>query len=339
MSFSRTHSQLPSKMNAICATRYGAPENVLQYKQLPLPQLKPDNVLVKISAAGVHAGDWRLVRASPFIIRFMYGFFKPGSGIPGCDMCGVVQAVGDNVSSVKVGETVFGDVSDSGFGAFAEYVSVPSDAVVVKPDNVSVEDAAVSGVSALAALHAVKKCDVTGKKVLVNGASGGVGTFCVQMAKHFGASETWAVCNGAKAAVLTSLGATHVIDYTKDDVVECGQEFDVVIDNACYDSPSMYESIISKGGKLVVVGGTLARFVEAGLGSGRMKKSKNIDVQVLQSGPNQEDLKEIAQLLSTGAVKPYIDREFSLKDAVEALKYVEDRKVTGKVLLKMSASD
>lgn len=339
MSFSCTVCQLPSNMNAIYATRYGAPEHVLHYKQLPLPQLKPDNVLVKVSAAGVHAGDWRLVRASPFIIRFMYGLFKPGFGIPGCDMCGIVHAVGDNVKDVKVGDTVFGDVSDCGFGAFAEYVSVPSTAVVHKPENVSVEDAAVSGVSALAALHAVRACNVAGKKVLINGASGGVGTFCVQMANYYGASETWAVCDGEKAAVLKSIGATHVIDYTKQKVTECGEEFDAVIDNACYDSPSVYGKIISKGGELVVVGGTLARFAEAALGSGRMKKTKDIDVQVLQSAPNQKDLKEIAQLLSNGAVKPYIDGEFKLEDAVEALKYVEDRKVTGKVLLKTSAAD
>lgn len=326
-----------TQMKAIYAEDYGPPGKVLTLKHLPIPQIHlPDHVLIKVRAASVHAGDWRLIRAAPFIIRFMYGgICKPSIHIPGCDVCGVVEQVGSGVSDVKEGDQVFGDVSEVGFGAFAEYIVVPRHAVVHKPEGVSVKHAAVSGVSALAALQAVKKGQVQGKRVLINGASGGVGTFAVQFAKHYGAKEVTAVCRGSKGDVLRSLGASSIIDYTEEDVYDVKRTFDVVIDIACFDSPRRFTKMVSSGGQVIVVGGSFPRFLEAMLISAWVSRTQNVQIEVLESKPNQDDLKEIASLLCSGDVVPHIDQEFKLEDVPEALGLVESRKVTGKVLINM----
>ena len=247
-------------MKAIVYTKYGPPD-VLHLEEVEKPIPKDNEILIKVHAASVNAYDWRHLRADPFFIRLMgVGLLRPKHKILGADIAGRVEAVGRNVTQFRPGDDVFGEGS---YGGFAEFVCVDEKRVVLKPADLTFEEAAAVPMAALTALQGLRdKGQIqAGQKVLINGASGGVGTFAVQIAKSFG-TEVTGVCSTAKMDLVRSIGADHVIDYTQEDVTNNGQQYDLIFDNAAYRSISKYRRILSPGGRYVLAGGSMARLFQ-----------------------------------------------------------------------------
>src|SRR3989440_8542698 len=242
-------------MRAIVYHTYGSPD-VLKLEEVQKPVPQDDEVLVKVHATSVNAGDWHLLRAKPFLMRLMgYGLLKPKHTILGSDIAGRVEAVGRNVTQFQSGDEVFGNTAKYGFGGFAEYVSVPEEALVLKPTTLSFEEAAAVPQAALTALQGLRdKGQIQkGQKVLIDGASGGVGTFAVQIAKAFGAEAT-AVCSTRNVDIARSIGADHVIDYTQEDFTQRGHRYDLIMGANAHHSIFDYRRALSRGGVYVVVG-------------------------------------------------------------------------------------
>ena len=319
-------------MQAIVYHTYGSPD-VLKLEEVQKPVPQDDEVLVKVVAASAAAGDWHLLRADPFLVRFMSGLLKPKYKILGADVAGRVEAVGRNVTQFQPGDAVFGDLSRCGFGAFAEYVVASEDAFALKPTNLTFEQAATVPVSAVTALQGLRAGKIQpGQKVLINGASGGVGTFAVQIAKAFGAEVT-AVCSTSKMELMRSIGADHVIDYTKEDFTQNGQRYDLILAANGYQPLAAYQRALSPQGIYVMTGGTTAQMFEAMLlGAWRSKKGGQKMGNILAS-PNQKDLLFMKELLEAGKVTPVIDRRFPLRDVADAIRYLEAGHAQGKVVI------
>jgi NADPH:quinone reductase-like Zn-dependent oxidoreductase len=320
-------------MKAIVSQKYGSPD-VLQLQQVEKPTPKDNEVLIKVYAAAANAGDWHLLRGEPFMVRLMFGLLKPKIKILGTDVAGKVEAVGSNVTQFQPGDEVFGDLSESGYGAFAEYVAVPEDAVALKPSRMTFEEVAAVPSAALTALQGLRDQGQIqpGKKVLVNGASGGVGTFAVQIAKSFGAEVT-GVCSTRNVDMVRSIGADHVIDYTQEDFTQNGHRYDLIIDAAAYRSISDYKRVLSPEGVYVMVGGSTAQFFQAMfLGPWTsMTGSKKLGTFI--KNPNKEDLVFLKELLEAGKAAPVIDRRYPLSEAPEAIRYLEEGHARGKVVI------
>src|SRR5512133_551950 len=244
------------RMKAIVYTKYGSPD-VLELKEVEKPIVKDNDVLVKVYAASVNAADWHLLRADPFLVRLMTGLFKPKYPVLGADIAGRVEAIGSGVTQFKPGDEVFGDISACGWGAFAEYASASENALVLKPTNLSFEEAATVPLAAITALNGLRdKGNIQpGQKVLINGASGGVGTFAVQIAKSYGAEVT-GVTSTRNLDMVRSIGADHVIDYTKEDFTQNGQRYDLIFDAVGNRSVSDYQRALSPNGICSVAGFT-----------------------------------------------------------------------------------
>ncbi len=242
-------------MKAMVITKYGPPD-VLELQEVAKPAPKDDEVLIKVRAASVNAGDWHLMRADPFLVRLMYGLSKPNIKILGSDVAGQVEAVGQNVTQFSLGDEVFGDLSESGLGAFAEYVCAPEHALALKPATLTFEEAAATPLAAVTALQGLRDHGHirAGHKVLINGASGGVGTFAVQLAKHFG-TEVTGVCSTKKAEMVRSLGADHVIDYIKEDFTQKGERYDLILGIGGYHALTEYKRALHPEGRYVMTGG------------------------------------------------------------------------------------
>jgi NADPH:quinone reductase-like Zn-dependent oxidoreductase len=321
-------------MKAIVQTEYGSAD-VLRLEDVEKPVVPDNGVLVRVHAASVHAGDWHLMRGTPFLIRFIFGgLLKPKIKILGTDAAGRVEAVGKDTMQFKPGDEVFGDLSECGFGAFAEYVCVPETALALKPANLTFEEAATVPGSALAALQGLR--DVgriqSGQKVLINGASGGVGSFAMQIAKALGAEVT-GICSTQKIDMVRSLGADHVIDYTQDDVIQKGQRYDLILDAAAYRSVFDYPPALNPKGTYVLVGGSTARlFLVMFFGSWISKISRR-NVKFLVTKPNQADLVILRDLIEAGKIAPFIDRRYSLSEVPAAIRSLEQRQVRGKVAI------
>ena len=235
-------------MKAIVYTKYGSPD-VLQLKEVEKPAPKENEVLVKVQAASVNAADWHLLTADIFLVRLNAGLLKPKNTILGCDIAGRVEAVGRDVTQFKPGDKVFGDVFGHNYGGFAEYVTAPESDLALKPANLSFEEAAAVPLAAKTALQGLRDLGQiqAGQKVLINGASGGVGTFAVQIAKSFGAEVT-AVCSTRNLDMAHTLGADHVIDYTKEDFTQNGQRYDLILAANGYHPISDYKRALSPKG-------------------------------------------------------------------------------------------
>ena len=325
-------------MKAIVQSEYGSAD-VLRLEELEKPTVAENEVLVRGHGAGVHAGDWHLMRATPFLIRLIFGgILKPKMKTIGTDVAGRVEAVGKNVQQFQPGDEVFGDLSECGFGAFSEYISVPETALVYKPTNLSFEEAATVPVSGLAALQALRDYgDIqSGQKVLINGASGGVGSFAVQLAKGFGAEVT-AVCSTSKVEMVKSLGADHVVDYTQSDPTKPTEPYDLVVDAAAYRPFSDFLDAVTTGGTYVMVGGATSEFFRSMfLGSfvDRFKaKASRRRVKCLASKPNQDDLTVLKDWIEAGKLKPFVDRAYPLEEVPQAIRHLEERQVKGKVAI------
>jgi NADPH:quinone reductase-like Zn-dependent oxidoreductase len=321
-------------MKAIVQTEYGSPD-VLSLAEIDTPAVTDKGVLVRVHGASVNAADWHLMRGSPFIARLAFGLRKPKFQTLGMDVAGRVEAVGKNVTQFQVGDEVFGDLSECGFGAFAEYVCAREDALVIKPKNMTFEQAAAVPGSALTALYGLCKCGQiqSGQRVLINGASGGVGSFAVQIAKAFGAEVT-AVCSSQKVEMMRSIGADHIIDYTKTDVTKTGKQYDLILDAAAFRSIFDYLPILTQTGTYVLVGGSTTRLFQVMLFLGPLiSLMSRRRVKCFTVSPNQADLMVLRDLIEAGKIVPFIDRSYPLSDVPIAIRYVEERHVQGKVVI------
>jgi NADPH:quinone reductase-like Zn-dependent oxidoreductase len=325
-------------MKAIVYTEYGPPD-VLQLKEVAEPVPEDDEVLVQVHAASVNAIDRRSLRGAPFFYRFEIGLLKPKHTILGADIAGRVQAVGCSVAQFQPGDDVFGEISESGFGGFAEFVSVPEGALVLKPASITFEDAAAAPVAAITALQGLRDHGQIrpGQKVLINGASGGVGTFAVQIAKSFG-TEVTGVCSTSKLETTLSIGADHVIDYTREDFTQSGQHYDLIFDVVANRPASDLKRALSPNGIAVVAGFTTVShmvFQVMFLGSW-MSRTGSRKIGTMGSAvPKQEDLLFLRELLEAGKIVPVIDRRYPLSETAEAIRYLEEGHVRGKLIITM----
>lgn len=322
-------------MKAIVYERYGSPD-VLELKEVEKPAPRDNEVLIKVLAASLNAADWGLLRADPFFVRLYSGFLKPKYKILGADVAGRVEAIGINAKQFQPGDAVFGDLSVCGWGGFAEYVCVRDNSLALKPANISFGEAAAVPLAAVTALQGLRdKGQIQpGQKVLINGASGGVGTFAVQIAKSFEAEVT-AVCSTGNLDMSRSIGADKVIDYTKEDFTKNGQHYDLILAVNGYHPISDYKCALSPGGIYVMIGGSMAQIFQALLLGSWISILGSKKLRSLIAKPNQKDLVFMKGLLETGKIKPIIDRSYMLMDVPEALRYLKEGHARGKVVITM----
>src|SRR6266540_3663431 len=314
-------------MQAIVYTTYGSPD-VLQLNDVEKPMSKDNEVLVKVHAASANPADWHLMRAEPFLARLENGLLKPKNTKLGADVAGRIEAVGRNVTQFHVGDDVFGGMTLNELGSFAEYVCVPEELLALKPAKMTFEQAAAVPLAAFTALQGLRnKGQIQpGQKVLINGTSGGVGTFAVQIAKSFGAEVT-GVCSTRNVDMVRSVGADHVIDYTQADFTRSEHRYDLMLDIGGGRSWSDCKRVLSPNARVVLVGGpkpnrltgvSLSHLVRTRLASlGRGRK-----VVLFLAKLNKEDLGVLRELLVAGNVTPVIDRRYELSEVPDALRYL-----------------
>lgn len=314
-------------MKAIVQNAYGAPD-VLELKDIDRPAVEDDGVLVRVHAAGLHAGDYFTLKGVPYAARFFAGWPKPKDYVPGFAVAGRIDAAGKNVTRFEPGDEVFGECR----GACAEVAYVPEGTLAPKPANLTFEQAAAVPTSALAALHGLRDAGKVqpGQRVLINGASGGVGTFAVQIAKSFGAEVT-GVCSTRNVDLVRSIGADHVIDYTKEDFTQSGQRYDLILDNVGNRSFSDCRRALTPEGTLLPNTG------HAGMGFILMAYARSVFVRQqgrpFFSAANAEDLLVLKDLIEAGKVTPVIDRTYRLDETPEALGYIGEGHARGKVVV------
>ncbi|MEO0996111.1 MAG: NAD(P)-dependent alcohol dehydrogenase [Pseudomonadota bacterium] len=321
-------------MKAVTYRCYGSPD-VLQYGDVAMPAIADDQLLVRVHAAGVNPLDWHYMRGTPYIMRAESGFGKPSDPRLGVDFAGTVEAVGKNVTRFKPGDSVFGGAA----GAFAEYVRVrESGAVALMPENVSFDEAGTVAIAALTALQGLRDKGglEAGQRVLINGASGGVGTFAVQIAKAMGAEVT-GVCSTRNVEMVRALGADHVIDYKKQNFTETGKTYDLILDNVGSQSLGDTRRALEADGTLVLVGSTssgnwlgpLMRPLQAYVTSPFVSENLIMLLAVL----NREDLETLAAMMRSDEVTPVIDRRYALSDVADAIRYSETGRARGKIVI------
>ena len=318
-------------MKAIVYEKYGPPE-VLQLKEVEKPAPMENEVLVKVHAASVNYIDWQILRGESFFLRLTTGgLLKPKHKILGDDIAGRVEAVGINVKQFQPGDEVFGI---SNFDAFAEYVCVPENALALKPASMTFEEAAAVPEAAIPALQGLRDHGQIqpGQKVLINGASGGVGTFAVQIAKSFGAEVT-GVCSTRKLDMVRSIGADHVVDYTREDFTKSGQRYDLILANAGEHSIFEYKRALNPEGIYVCTGGSLAQYFQATLLGPLISMMGSKKLGSMLGKPNQKDYDFLIELIEAGKVVPVIDRRYPLSEVPEALRYYGGGHVQGKVVI------
>jgi NADPH:quinone reductase-like Zn-dependent oxidoreductase len=321
-------------MKAIVRTQYGPPD-VLQFTEVAKPTPKDNEVLIKLYAASVNPLDRYSMRGAP-LIRLIPGLRKPKDPRLGVDVAGRVEAVGRNVTQFKPGDQVFGVCR----GAFAEYACAMEEKLALKPANSSFEDAAAVPIAALTALQGLRDKGriQPGHKVLVDGASGGVGTFAVQIAKSFGAEVT-AVCSTRNLDTARSIGADHVIDYTREDFTQSGQRYDLILGANAHHSIFDYRRALSPDGIYVAVGGGLPEIFQAMLLAPLLSRIGGEKARFFIANINQKDLVFLKDLLEAGKVVPVIDRRYPLSGAAEALRYLEEGHAQGKIVLTVEHSN
>lgn len=320
-------------MKAIVYCDFGPP-NVLKLKDVEKPVPDQNELLVKVRAAAVNPLDWHHMRGTPYLARLDFGLRKPKVIRLGVDFAGTVEAVGKNVTRFKPGDEVFGGRT----GAFAQYVSVREDrAVALKPPSVTFEQVASVPIAAITALQALRdEGDVQrGQKVLINGASGGVGTFAVQIAKASGAEVT-GVCSTRNVGMVRSIGADQVIDYTRDDFTKGSQRYDVIVDLVGNHSLFDLRHVLNPTGKYIMLGGSAGRWIDPVprlLGAAILSRFVSQKIGVMLAKLRQEDLASLADLMQAGRVRPVIDRRYKLSELPAAIGYLEQGHARGKVVI------
>lgn len=326
-------------MKAIVQDRYGSPD-VLELRDIDVPEPGPDEVLIRVRGAGIDPGVWHLMAGLPYMIRLNYGLRSPKKRVPGVDVSGSVEAVGSNVTRFRPGDAVFGTCE----GALAGYACASEKKLALKPENLSYEEAAAVPISACTALHALRdKGNVqAGQKVLITGAGGGVGTFAVQLAAAWGAEVT-GVCSTSRVDLVRSLGAAAVIDRTSTDFTTNGGRYDLIIDTAGNRRLSDLRRALTERGTLVIVGGE-----GGGRWLGGFDRSFRAPVvslfvrqnlRMLISAETHEDLALLKEMLESGSISPVVDKTFPLSGAPEAIHYVHGGRALGKVVVTVGGDD
>jgi NADPH:quinone reductase-like Zn-dependent oxidoreductase len=322
-------------MKAIICPKYGSPD-VLQLREVVKPVPQEDEVLIQIHAASLNSRDLRMLRANPFFMRLMPGgLFRPKNKILGADVAGRVEAIGSNVRQFKPGDEVFGYLpSATGRGTFAEYVCANENAITLKPANLTFEQAAAVPEAAMTALQGLRDNGniQPGQRVLIQGASGGVGTFAVQIAKAFGAEVT-AVCSTRNLEMVRSLGADHVIDYTKEDFTQNGQQYDLILAVNGYHPISDYLRALNVEGTYVVAGGSMLQLAQAASNRRKVSRAGSQKIYIASLVQSQKDLILIKELLESGKIMPVIDGCYPLSKTPEAFWYFEKVHPKGKVVI------
>jgi NADPH:quinone reductase-like Zn-dependent oxidoreductase len=325
-------------MKAIVHSRYGPPRDVLTLEEVTEPTPGEGEVLVRVRAASVNPADWHIVRGDPYIARLSFGIRGPKARVPGCDLAGQVEAVGPGVTALRPGDDVFGSSFMRGFGAFADLASAPADVLAVKPARLSFEQAAALPVAGLTALQGLRDHGrvEAGHRVLIVGASGGVGTFAVQIAKSIGAEVT-GVSSTRNLDLVRSLGADHVVDYLREDFTESERRYDFVFQLAGTLSPSRCRRLLTPKGTLIVsTGESSGRIIGPVARSIQAAALSPFVTQRLSSftvSPNTEDLDRLRELVEAGDVAPVVDRRHPLAEVPEAIAYLERGHARGKVVI------
>jgi NADPH:quinone reductase-like Zn-dependent oxidoreductase len=320
-------------VKAIVQDRYGS-AGVLQARDIEMPQVRDKEVLVRVRAASIHLGDWVIMTGSPFVMRFATGLRKPRNAVPGTDVAGTVEAVGEGVQRLRPGDEVFGWCA----GAFAEYASASEDQFVAKPANLTFEQAAAVGVSATTALQLLRDNGNVkpGHTVLINGASGGVGTFAVQIAKAFGA-EVSGVCSTKNVDMVRAIGADHVIDYTREDFTQGERRYDLILDNVGNHAMARTRRVLTPHGMLISNGGghadgKLGRTIRTMLVSMFVRQQANPSLKT----QNRDDLIALKELVEAGKVRPIVDGTYPLANVPEAIARVAAGHARGTVVVTVS---
>lgn len=321
-------------MKAMVFSQYGSPEE-LRYQDVPMPVASANEVRIKIHAASINDWDWGLLQGQPFINRLLFGLFKPGKPILGCDLAGTVDAVGAAVTGLKPGDRVFGDLSDCGFGAFAEFVCAPEEALVKMPPPMSFEDAAAIPQAGALALQGLKDKHhlASGQRLLINGAGGGVGTLAVQIARQYDLHVT-GVDSADKLPLLRQLGFDAVLDYRQTDFTQTGDKYDLILDVKTNRSPMDYVRALAPEGSYVTVGGEIPKLLQTLLWARwvRHRHNKNLCILALQQN---QGLEQLNTLYTKGKLKPVIDSHYSLQELPEAMKRFGAAKHQGKIIITM----
>jgi NADPH:quinone reductase-like Zn-dependent oxidoreductase len=320
-------------MKAVIGTTYGSPDTLrLEEVEKPIPG--DGEVLVRVLAASVNAGDWHLLRGDPFLVRLVFGLRERKIRVLGADVAGQVEAVGRGATQFQPGDAVFGDISGCGFGAFAEYVCAPESALALKPGILSFEEAAAVPAASVTALQGLRDKGriQAGQKVLINGASGGVGMFAVQIAKSFGAEVT-AVCSTRNLDRVRALGADHAVDYTVEDFTRSGQRYDLILAANGYHPIWDYQRALQPRGRYVMTGGSMAQFYQAMFLGPWISLFGSRKMGNLLVKPNQKDLAFMSGLIEAGKVAPVIDRRYPLSEVPDAIRYLEEGHAQGKVVI------
>ncbi len=323
-------------MKAIVYTQYGSPD-VLKLEEVKKPTPTDDEVLIKIHAVSVNGSDWEGLRGKPLYAR-IGGLRKPSEGILGSDIAGRVEMVGRNIRQFQPGDEVFGETLRYR-GGFAEYVCAPERGLARKPASMTFEEAAAIPQGAVIALQGIRdKGQVQpGQKVLINGAGGSAGTFAVQLAKLYGAEVT-GVDNTGKLDFMRSLGADHVIDYTREDFTKNGKQYDLILDLIAHRSVFAYQRALRPNGSYFMVGGSVATMFQSLLLGPWIRRTTGKNIRLLLVRPNQKDLVFITELCEAGKVVPVIDRRYPLSEVPEALQYLGEGRAKGKVVITVERS-
>jgi NADPH:quinone reductase-like Zn-dependent oxidoreductase len=320
-------------MRAIVQDQYGQTVDVLRLAEIDRPNIGDDDVLIRVHAASVHAGDWHVMTGIPYLLRVVgFGFRAPKARIRGMDVAGTVEAVGQNVTQFQPGDEVFGTCA----GSFAEHATAGVDTLAHKPANLTFEQAAAVPTSAVAALQALRNGGgiKPGDKVLIIGASGGVGLFAVQIAKSLGAEVT-GVCSTVKVDLVRSVGADHILDYAREDFTQSGQQYDLILMMGGNRSLSQLKRALRPGGTLVPVGTEEGnRWVGGKAWIQAMLLSRLVrHLRPLAAEPNQADLQFLTELIEAGKITPVIDRTYSLSEVPDAIRYLHEGNARGKIVI------
>lgn len=329
------------KMKAITYYQYGSPD-VLNFEEVAKPIPQANEVLVKIHAASINVADWRVLTGTPFLVRLMTGgVLKPKIKLLGADIAGRVEAVGANVRAFQIGDAVFGDISSSGWGGLAEYAAVPENVLALKPSNSTFAQAAAVPMAAVTALQGLRAAGTiqSGQSVLVQGASGGVGTFVLQLAKAYGANVT-AVCSTRNVDMARSIGADAVIDYTREDFTKNGKQYDFIFGVNGHHSLADYARALKPNGVYVCVGGTMAQIFESMLLGPLVSKNGNRKLKNMGvAEPSQNDLRLIKELIEAGKIVPVIDKCYPLQETAQAFRYLGAGHAKGKIVIMNDAGE
>ena len=326
-------------MKAVVYTKYGSPD-VLEVREMPKPEPAENQVRIKVAASSANAGDWHLLRGKPAPVRLFAGLTKPKFTILGTDLAGRVDAVGSKVTRFKEGDEVYGDISGAGFGAFAEYACAPAEMLALKPANLSFRQAAAVPAASVTALQGLRDTGgiQAGQRVLINGASGGVGSFAVQLAKALGAEVT-AVCSTGNLERMRSIGADRVIDYTDEDFTRSGQKWDLILAANGYHPICDYRRALSPAGRYVMSGGSMRQFSQVMLFGSLLSLFSKKKMGNMLVRPNGNDLDFVRELIEAGKVFPLLDREYSLSEVPEAIRYLEAGHAKGKVVITVAEEE